>query len=141
MSAKQDLVHCPQTVLTSTALLYRRELYSPLGPSTLYPIKLLSSSYFAKKASSSSLLSQTSSSSISLKDVSYSMLQLGSSFFNSFLNSLASTSLPGITSKTKPNCPLPSSFKDWSCLVYLCFCNVLCFLNVQLHWSNLYFDI
>ena len=32
MSVKLNKVHYPQTVLTSTALSCRRELYSPLGP-------------------------------------------------------------------------------------------------------------
>ena len=40
MSVKPKYVHYPQTVLSSTALQCRRELYSPLGPTYASPEKV-----------------------------------------------------------------------------------------------------
>ena len=58
-----------------------------------------------------------------------------------FFSNCVYFSLPGLTSKTYPNCPSPSSFWDCPCLVFLCFRNVVYFLKVQLHWLRLYFSL
>ena len=139
-SVKLNKIHYPQTVLSSTTLQCRRELYSPLGSNSTSSNEVPIIIILCKEG-------------LILLAVVIIIIFFNTTYrtaFGSTQNLRFYIIVPPFFSqcfcfvlfawphiKNISNWPSPSLIGGWLCFVFLCFFNVICFLKVQLHWSHL----